>query len=226
MEDNQQQYQPNPAPAAQYEVPAAPKSFGEKLKNCFAPQNRKKTLIVLAALVLLIVVVACAAKHNSPASVAERFTNACFGNTKAQYKLLAYDKQKLDLYYYDGDEEEYFMSMSDSYDEDIDSWNDYYKVCDEEMKNDLEDEVGYDCEVTVKVTKEKNISVDNYLDDDEYWLDWLEEAAEFDRDRISAVKEVTVKVRLKGEDDIQRETLRLMLVKAGGGWKVINVSYD
>ena len=85
MEDNQQQYQPNPAPAAQYEVPAAPKSFGEKLKNCFAPQNRKKTLIVLAALVLLIVVVACAAKHNSPASVAERFTSACFGNTKAQY---------------------------------------------------------------------------------------------------------------------------------------------
>ena len=40
------------------------------------------------------------------------------------------------------------------------------------------------------------------------------------------MKEVTVKVRLKGEDDIQRETLRLMLVKAGGGWKVINVSYD
>ena len=40
------------------------------------------------------------------------------------------------------------------------------------------------------------------------------------------MKEVTVKVRLKGEDDIQRETLHLMLVKAGGGWKVINVSYD
>lgn len=221
MEDNQQ-YQTGTGPAAPFQAPEPEtKTLSSWLKACFAPQNRKKTFIALAAVVLVIIVAVCVSRRNSPASVAQRFVEACVGDTQTQYKLMAYDAQKQILYSYDDDEEEFFMDMSDYYDEDIESWRDYYKVCDEELAAGLEDEVGYDYEVTVKVTKEKNISLDKFLDENEDRLDWLEEAAEFDRDRISAAKEITVKIRLKGEDDIERETLTLTLVKVGG-WKVFS----
>lgn len=93
------------------------------------------------------------------------------------------------------------------------------------MKEDMEDIYG-DYRLTVEATKSRDLSVKRLLSDQDYWLDALEDCGAFDRDSVTAAQQVTVKVKIKGEEDTDRVTYKVTLVKAGGGWKVLDYEGD
>ena len=69
----------------------------------------------------------------------------------------------------------------------------------------------------------KNISMNKLLDEEWEWIDTLERMNAFDSDTISAAKIVTVKCKIKGEDELERTTLDVFVVKTGATWKVLAV---
>ena len=121
------------------------------------------------------------------------------------------------------DEEEFFESISDWTDSDISSWSDYYKVLEDEAKEDLEDSYGK-YRVSAEATKEKNMSLKKWEDEYDWEIENYEDAGCFDRDSVKAVKIVTVKVKIQGEDDIERDSGEICMVKMGLFWKVFD--YD
>ena len=76
----------------------------------------------------------------------------------------------------------------------------------------------------MKAAKTKNVSVKKLVKDQDYWLSELEESSGFDRDLIQEAKEITVKEKIKGEDEINRYTSTVIVVKMNGKWKVLK--YD
>lgn len=185
------------------------------------PNPKLKKIVILALIaVAVIAVVVGVIRYNSPASVAQRYFKATLTNSKLAARMTAYDTQAMSLQWYDGDEEEFFENQSDWLDEDITSWNEYYKAIDANQKERLEDEYGK-YKLTIDVKKVKDISAKKIRDDYEYELDSLEDATGFDRDQIKAGKRVTLKYALKGEDGTERDTLDIILVRMGMTWKVL-----
>ncbi len=193
-----------------------------------APEKRKlpgKKLVILAAAAVVLIAAAVALlSRGSASSVAKRYCKAMFGDQKTVVELTAYDWKQLQLDGYE-DEEEYFEKAGDRWDEDIRSWNDFYQARNASMREDMEDIYG-DYQLTVEATKSRDISVKKLLSDQDYWLDSLEDCAAFDRDSVTAAQQVTVKVKIKGEEDTDRVTYKVTLVKAGGGWKVLDYEGD
>ena len=74
--------------------------------------------------------------------------------------------------------------------------------------------------ITTRVSKEKDVRVGKLLDDDDIveTLDTLD----IDEGRVKAAKLVTVKLHIDGEDDSDRWTLEVQLVRIGLAWKVID----
>lgn len=219
------------APAAEAQAPAAaaPQKNGffvnlvAGIITAFTPKKRKKTIAILAAAVVVIVAVILLLTAGSAKSVAQRFVKSyCSGNVKAGMNLLAYDHEAYMLDDYD-DEEEFFESISNWTDSDISSWSDYYKVLEDEAKEDLEDSYGK-YRVSAEATKEKNMSLKKWEDEYDWEIENYEDAGCFDRDSVKAVKIVTVKVKIQGEDDIERDSGEICMVKMGLFWKVFD--YD
>lgn len=217
------------APAAEAQAPAAaaPQKNGffvnlvAGIITAFTPKKRKKTIAILAAAVVVIVAVILLLTAGSAKSVAQRFVKSyCSGNVKAGMNLLAYDHEAYMLDDYD-DEEEFFESISNWTDSDISSWSDYYKVLEEEAKDDLEDSYGK-YRVSAEATKERNMSLKKWEDEYDREIENYEDAGCFDRDSVKAVKSVTVKVKIQSEDDIERETVEMCMVKMGLFWKVFD----
>lgn len=186
----------------------------------------KKSLLVPLLIIAAVVVVAiCAAvffiTRNSATSVAKRYVTGYYENDKLASSLWAYDYEALILLDYGGDEEVFFEAMSDEYDADITSWNEYYKAVDTYFKEYWEDNYGK-YKVSVEVVRSKDISVRRLLDDESDAISYLEENLNFDSDKISAAKIVTVKGKLAGEDDIMREKFEIYMVKIGLTWRVLN----
>lgn len=158
--------------------------------------------------------------------MAKRYCKAIFEDQKTVVALTVYDWKQYQIRSNDyEDEEEYFEYASDRWDEDIRSWNDFYQVRNAGMKEDMEDLYG-DYRLTVEATKSRDLSVKRLLSDQDYWLDALEDCGAFDRDSVTAAQQVTVKVKIKGEEDTDRVTYKVTLVKAGGGWKVLDYEGD
>ena len=180
----------------------------------------KKFIPLIAAAVVVIAVLVGVIRYNSPASVAQRYLKASFTDSKRASSMLAYDDQARIVSRYDGDEEVFFENQSNWLDEDITSWKDYYKAKDASNKEGMEDELGR-YTIKTEARKVKDVSAKKIRSDYEYWLDELEDSADFDRDKIKEGKRVTVKLTIKGEDDTERRTVDVVLVRTGLTWKVL-----
>lgn len=220
------------APAAEAQAPAAaaPQKNGffvnlvAGIITAFTPKKRKKTIAILAAAVVVIVAVILLLTAGSAKSVAQKFAKSYgSGNVKTSVKLLAYDHEAYMLDGYD-DEEEFFESASDWTDSDISSWSDYYKALEDEAKEGLEDRYGK-YRVSAEATKERNMSLKKWEDEYDREIENYEDAGCFDRDSVKAVKSVTVKVKIQSEDDIERETVEMCMVKMGLFWKVFDYNW-
>ena len=97
--------------------------------------------------------------------------------------------------------------------------SDYYNYMKTERDETLYDEYGK-YKITTRVSKEKDVRVGKLLDDDDIvgTLDTLD----IDEGRVKAAKLVTVKLHIDGEDDSDRWTLEVQLVRIGLAWKVID----
>ena len=209
-----------PGAGSAYTAPGAGSMYAAPV-----PAPKKSLLVPLLIIAAVVVVAICAAvffiTRNSATSVAKRYVTGYYENDKLASSLWAYDYEALILLDYDGDEEVFFEAMSDEYDADITSWNEYYKATDTYFKEYWEDNYGK-YKVSVEVVRSKDISVRRLLDDESDAISYLEENLNFDSDKISAAKIVTVKGKLAGEDDIMREKFEIYMVKIGLTWRVLN----
>lgn len=190
-----------------------------------APAPAKKLPLVPILIAAAVVVAAiCAAvffiTRNSASAVAERYILGCFKDEKAATALQAYDYNAYRLVDYDGDEEAFFEYASETFDADITSWNDYYKAVDDDFKESLEEVYG-EYKVTAKVLKSKDISVKRVLEEKESLIELLENDINFDSDKISDAKLVTVRLKIAGEDGIRRNKYEVYVVKIGLSWRVL-----
>lgn len=175
--------------------------------------------IVAAAVVILAVVLIFVLGGNSPESVALKYVEAELnGDEFNAREYMAYDYCEFLLEFFDCDEDEFFEKMSDSLGEDIESWEDYGQVLRDQAKEELEDEYG-DYEITMEVTRVKDSSVKKIKE--VFLLESLEDDGLIDRDDFKDIKEVTVKVKISGEDETDRETLAVFMVQLGSLWKVL-----
>lgn len=194
------------------------------IRNAFSPERRKKSAIITVAVVLVMAAAGGLLGRSGPAPVAKRNAIAVFDDMKTVVKLSAYDWQKDRLADYK-DEDDFFEEMSDKYDEDITSWRTFYKAVDRDNREDLEDALGK-YKISAEVTKNRDVSLNKWLDEYSLTLKELERSGSFDKDKVCGVKEVTVKVKLKGEDQTKRVTMDMCLVKTGGFWKVLTCDMD
>ena len=220
---------PNPAP---YNAPnAAPVYTAPTTGPAYAapvPAPKKSPLVPLLIVAAVVVVAICAAvffiTRNSATSVAMRYITACFKDDKLATSLWAFDLYDFYLIDYDGDEETFFEDESDRLDADITSWNEYHKAVDIYNKEYWEDTYGK-YTLSVDVIRSKDISVRTALEDNETFVSYLEENLNFDTDKISDAKLVTLKVKIDGEDDIVRDKCEVYMVKTGLVWRVLYWSY-
>lgn len=194
------------------------------IRNAFSPERWKKSAVITAVVVLIIAAAGGLLGRSGPTQVAKRNAIAVFEDMKTVVRLSAYDWQKDRLADYK-DEDDFFEKMSDKYDEDITSWRTFYKAVDRDSREDLEDALGK-YKVSAEVTKNRDVSLNKWLDEYSLTLKELEKSGSFDKDKVGGVKEVTVKVKLKGEDQTKRVTMDMCLVKTGGSWKVLTCDMD
>lgn len=195
--------------------------------------SKNKKVWTLAALIVAAVVVVLAVagvlvgvyRYNSPEAVAVRYVKALTTDGQKADSLLAYDSIKKTLSDYDGDEAAFFENAEEIYDAAIDSWKEYYRVTDEYYKEICEDLYG-EYKETVEAAKTKNVSIKKLMKDQDYWLTELEESSGFDRDLIQEAKEITVKRKIKGEDETSRYTSTVIVVKMDGKWKVLKYEVE
>lgn len=199
------------------------------IKNCFSRKNIKKTI----AVILLVLIAGGAAgayfHFTSPEYIALRFTEACVDTDLAtEEKFLAYDMKAMILYNNDcfGDEEKFFELQSDEFQEDIESWDDYYKVNQKAFLESLEDITG-DYTTECEVVKSKDMSERKLKEDCNEELSSYEDHAGLNIDDIGAGKLMTVKVKYDTEDaGVLRFKYSVVLGKVSGLWKVIAWSTD
>lgn len=190
----------------------------ENLKTLFSRENRKKTIAVILGVIVVIGVVCGVISYNSPASVAQRYVKAWYEwNDKVEDSTYVGGK------YYrfgDMDEQEWLEYKSSQCDEDFSSMSDYYNYWKPIREEKLYDYYG-EYTITIRVSREKDIRVGKLLDDEDIVekLDMLD----IDEGRVKAAKLVTVKLHIDGEDDSDRMTFEVRLVRIGLAWKVIGV---
>lgn len=189
-------------------------------KGRFSGEHWKKTTAILLAVVVLAGAVAGTFTYFAPSSVAERFCKAYWLDERAVTRMMAYDRNNERISKFDGDEEVFFERNSDYYETEIQSWADYYKAVDTDAKEHLSDDYGH-FRIKAEATKVRDISVKKVIDDNARFLASLEKHGSFDRDTIKAAKEITVKVKIVGEDETYRDTFQVTLVKIGAQWKVL-----
>lgn len=190
----------------------------ENLKALFSRENRKKTIAVILGVIVVIGVVCGVISYNSPASVARRYIRAWF-----EWDDKVKDSTYVGGKYYrfgDMDEQEWLEYKSSQCDEDFSSMSDYYNYWKPIREEKLYDYYG-EYTITIRVSREKDIRVGKLLDDEDIVekLDMLD----IDEGRVKAAKLVTVKLHIDGEDDSDRMTFEVRLVRIGLAWKVIGV---
>lgn len=210
-----------------------PEVGGAQTEKEKAGLPKDKKVWTLAALIVAAVVVVLAVagvlvgvyRYNSPEAVAVRYVKALITDGQKADSLLAYDSVKERLSGYDGDETAFFEKAEETYDAAIGSWKEYYRVTDEYYKEICEDLYG-EYKETVEAAKTKNVSIKKLMKDQDYWLTELEESSGFDRDLIQEAKEITVKRKIKGEDETSRYTSTVIVVKMDGKWKVLKYEVE
>lgn len=189
----------------------------ENLKELFSRENRKKTIAVILGVIVVIGVVCGVISYNSPASVARRYIKASF---EGDYRVINSTLVGGKYYWFgDEDEQEWLEYSGNWYDEDFSSMSDYYNYMKTERDDTLYDEYGK-YKITTRVSKEKDVRVGKLLDDED--IVEILDTLDIDEGRVKAAKLVTVKFHIDGEDDSDRLTFEVQLVRIGLAWKVID----
>ena len=180
------------------------------------------TLIVAAVVVVLAIagVLVGVYRYNSPEAVAVRYVETMDKDNEKAASLLAYDEKAKLLYNYDGDQTAFFEKNENTFDMDIESWEDYYSA-EDEFWTELTENLCGEYEVTAEATRTKKMSIKRLEKEQGELLDELEDKAGFNRDAIQEVKEITVKRKLKGEVKTWRDTYAVIMVKLKGKWRVL-----
>ena len=190
------------------------------------PKKKWKRISIIIAALLLVVCIGTAFVLNmlSPESVSEQFVEAVLYHDVCKIqKYLAYDycnyiESKYDI-------EEYFERKSDYLTEDITSWEELSKAYRSYWDETYSDKYGK-YEFSIEATRVKDISNRKLEEKQKNLLDTLEDKQLIDRDDITEVKEVTLKVKITGDDETDRDTITIYLVKIGAFWKVLYDLYD
>ena len=183
-------------------------------------EGLKKNAVLIGIAIVLIIAVIIGLNAISAGNVAEKFAKAAIlEDHKAMGKYAAFSVEKYCVGDY-GDEEEFYEDMSDEYDEDISSWSDFCKIAREYAQEYLEDFYG-DFKLTFEATKVKDMSIKKLSSECEYRIEALEERSDFDIDDYSKAKVVTVKAKIDGDDDKDKGSCDVYLVKDGITWKVV-----
>lgn len=227
MGEDQNVYEQAPAPDMPQAAPVEKRGFRQRVgkawawtKGRFSREHWKKTVAILLAVVVLAGAVAGTFVYFAPSSVAERFCKVYWLDARTVTRMMAYDYNNERISKFDGDEEAFFERNSDYYETEIRSWADYYKAVDTDAKEQLSDDYGH-FRIKTEATKERDISVKKVITDNARFLTSLEKHGSFDRDTIKAAKEITVKVKIVGEDETYRDAFQVTLVKIGMQWKVL-----
>lgn len=179
---------------------------------------RSPRFLKVAALVLLTAVLLLHARFD-PTAVATRFVKASvFQDWSEMAKHTAYD-----LYAYElngKSEEEYFEAASREYHEDISNWKEL-SVCSRNKWDDLLSLAYGSYTVKVSASRTSDLSVSRLEEACSNSLDRIEERTDFDRGSISKAKKVTVNVKIRGEDDSDRYSETVYMVKCGLFWKCL-----
>ncbi len=198
------------------------------IKSCFSRNNLKKTIAVIL-LVLIAGGTASAYFHSrTPEAIALRYAKACLFDDVAEIsKVLAYDDKIVRLYgRFENDEESFFEYESDYLQEDIYSWDDYYKAIKERKAEQLEDYFG-NYELSCDIKRVKDVSERKIKDDYEDEIAFLESADVLDADMLGQGKIVVVKGKIDSEDEgIARFYNTVVLVKVSSSWKVLTCDYE
>lgn len=197
-----------------------------KKEGFFSKKNLKRIIALVAVLALVIGGAVGYILYNSPKAVAERFVLALFSGGEVNAgRFFAYDYYESLLKSNDMTAEEYFEEKGEDYDEDISSWNDYIKVMRKHLDERWIDLLGK-YKITAEATKETDMSMKKLKSEvGDRWIERLESRGLLDFDTFTAGKKVIVKAKIAGEDDIERRTCEIYLVKAGG-WKVLDWNYE
>lgn len=190
--------------------------------------SKNKKVWTLAALIAAAVVVVLAIagvlvgvyRYNSPEAVAVRYVETMDKDNEKAASLLAYDEKAKLLYNYDGDQTAFFEKNENTFDMDIESWEDYYSA-EDEFWTELTENLYGEYEVTAEATRAKKMSIKRLEKEQGELLDELEDKAGFNRDAIQEAKEITVKRKLKGEVKTWRDTYAVIMVKLKGKWRVL-----
>lgn len=197
----------------------------KKIKDAFSPEKRKKSIAILAVIVAILAVGAGVISHSSPKSVAERFVVASiYNDADAMNSMLAYNYHDSLISSYK-DEEDFFDAKSNELKEDITSWKDYSKVLKNLRTETLEDDYGK-FKLTEEATRVKDLSKKKMEDElGSSYMKFLEKY-DFDMAKVSKCKEVTVKLKLTGEDDNLKLIYTIDMAKIGGSWKILTWDVD
>ncbi len=180
--------------------------------------KRKSFFIIITVLFVVILGAILALVYLSPGNVAKRFAKLeiQFDGAKL-HNYWAYDDKTVPARY-SGDEEKFFEDMSDYLEEDIASWKDYYRYEHDKKMDELEEKY-YSYTISTEVQSVKEISLKKLEYD--ISLSEVERDHGFDKETISAFKEVKVKLKIKGEDRTDRVIYTIYMGKQNGLWKVI-----
>ena len=193
----------------------------EKEKVRSSKNKKVWTLAALiAAAVVVVLAIAGVYRYNSPEAVAVRYVETMDKDNEKAASLLAYDEKAKLLYNYDGDKTDFFEKNENTFDMDIESWEDYYNA-EDEFWTELTENLCGEYEVTAEATRTKKMSIKRLEKEQGELLDELEDKAGFNRDAIQEVKEITVKRKLKGEVKTWRDTYAVIMVKLKGKWRVL-----
>ncbi len=209
-------------------------SRAAKKPGLFAPERIKKTVILFGALLVVIVaaIITITLCAFSPGNVAERAAKAWFLEDKRAYgNTLAYSLKddEIGLFMELEDikdkkvgKDRFYEYYSDKYDEDILSWRDYCKVVTSRKKEYYEIIYG-EYKLTVNAKKSKDVRVKKFKSEREWSFNDIFEHTGFDIDNYKKMKCVTVRLVVDGEEEKERESLDVYLVRKGLIWKAVSV---
>lgn len=214
------------APVSSDNIPTPPELQDIKAKLqqlVHSVKFRKIALIACAAIILLSVIIGISS-HNSASAVAERYMEAyTFGDAAQLNQMSPYDYYSMLLYKYDVSESRFFEIMSRKFGEEIHNWEEFSKYAAKYAKEGLTEEYGK-YTITVEAIDQKDMSLKDLENELSSELKKFESHAGFDRDDISKIKAITVKLKIKGEDTIENDKVIVYTVKIGSTWKVLSFS--
>ena len=195
-------------------------------KKSFWKKNKVK-IILLAVLLLILLAAGFVFRATRADYVAKEYAKAATAWDEAKKgKLFAFNFETYTIEYAGWDDEDDFLTgMSERYEEDIDSWEDFCSVIKRERKYSIEEALG-DFKLKAETKSDKYVKaltfarvlVEDLDDADAY--DALEVVG-MDWDNPPKIKQVNVRVRIDGKYDNDYFDWAVYLIQSGIGWKVI-----